>query len=230
MSDMQPLGEHLTAAMGTITATGSNALSTTSSTAITRARLTDEELAALDAIVAAPLPPMAGTDERFLAQCLRMMSTLPRRKDDDVGGTLRVRAYQIAIGSYPKLAIEFMVVEALRTCQFFPSTSECLAILERWKRNDDAVRQRLRAKAAIMHERQARFDETMTAIADGMLDRDEINALPSSWLSVAETRSLIRMDDDGRWILRARFKPTPPSEAVVEGCCVDVDPEEGVEK
>jgi len=87
-----------------------------------------------------------------------------------------------------------------------------------------------RAKAAIMHERQARFDETMTAIADGMLDRDEINALPSSWLSVAETRSLIRMDDDGRWILRARFKPTPPSEAVVEGCCVDVDPEEGVEK
>lgn len=170
-------------------------------------RLDDAQLASAEAIAAAPLPVLAQADAQFLAQCLRMLDTLPRRKDDDVSGQLRVRAYEIAIGATPKEAVEFMVTEALRTCKFFPSTSECVEILSRWSRNDEALRERQRAEVAARHERQARFDDAMRRLSTNQCTPDEIARLPARWKEMAETYGYLRREDDGSYSQRSVTVP-----------------------
>jgi hypothetical protein len=166
-------------------------------------RLTDSQLAAAEALAAAPLPALVAADTQFFAQCLRLLDTLPRRKDDDVGGQLRVRAYELAIGKRSKVELEFMVTEALRNSKFFPSTSECVEILSRWSRDDEAVKERNRAETAARHERQARFDDVMRRLSRGECDQAAIDALPYRWKTMAETYGYLRCDEDGRFVLRS---------------------------
>lgn len=195
------LGAVLPAIISPITATASPAPSTSGSLAV---RLTDSQLAAAEVVAAAPLPALVQADGQFFAKCLRMLDALPRQKTDTLGGELRVRAYEIAIGHRPKEAIEFLVTEALRNCKFFPSTSECNEILSRWERNDDALRAKRQAETAVRREKEARFDELMGRLAAGEVDQAEIDAMPVRWREIAETRSLLRREADGSYTLRLR--------------------------
>lgn len=197
------LGEVLPAVLSQIPETASPSRSKSEPSALT-VRLTDSQLAAAEAVAAAPLPALTPADGQFFAQCLLMLDVLPRRKDDLLGGKLRVRAYEIAIGARPRDAIEFLVTEALRTCKFFPSTSECIEILARWERDDDALRARREAATAARWERQARFDEMMARLAAGEVSQAEIDALPDRWKEIAETRSYLRRNDDGSYSARVR--------------------------
>lgn len=156
------------------------------------------------AVAAAPLPALETADEVFLAQILRMMDVLPRRADDSVGGKLRHRAYELVISRYPRQALEFLATEALRVCKFYPSTSECVEILARWQRHDDAVRSKLAASAAVRHERQARFDDAMARLASGEASQAEIDAMPDTWKLVGETRSYLWRGEDGTYTSRVR--------------------------
>jgi len=188
-------------------------------------RLTDSQLAAAEAVASAPLPALLAADTQFFAQCLRMLDTLPRRKDDDVGGKLRVRAYEIAIGHPSTAELEFLVREALRTCTFYPSTSECVEILSRWSRDDAAVKERDRAATAARHERQARFDEAMRWLARGECAQADIDALPQRWKEMAETYGHLRRDEDGHFVLRSSARaPEPVAERPAPACasCQDV--------
>jgi len=203
LSAARPLGALLPGVLSQTTATASSALSTSASSA-PPARLSDAELVAVEAVAAAPLPELASCDGQFLAKCLRMLDTLPRRKDDVVGGEVRVRAYELAIGQRPKAAIEFLVTEALRNCRFFPSTSECVEILKRWERRDAAVQEQRQAAISSRHERQARFEDAMTRLAAGEASQDEIDAMPDYWKRVGETRSLLWRCDCGSYVLRPR--------------------------
>lgn len=164
-------------------------------------RLSDEELAVALAASKAQLPALALPDNQFLAKCLRMMTTLPRRKDDSVTGLLRVRAYQLAIGGFPCLALEYLVTEALRTCKFFPSTSECVDILRGWQRNDGALRAKRAAEHAVRQERQARFDDALRRLTTGDCTQAEVDALPAGWKAIFETRGFLRLHD-GAYTLR----------------------------
>jgi hypothetical protein len=201
LSHARPVSELLPAIVTSTIATGSSELSTTASSA--PVRLSDNDLAAALAVASATLPALAQPDERFLEKCLRMMTTLPRRKDDSVSGQLRVRAYQLAIGNYPCLALEFLVTEALRACKFFPSTAECVEILSGWQRNDDALRAKRAAETAVRRESQARFDDVMQRMADGECEQAEVDALPRGWKSIAEMRGYLRLSD-GAYTLRVR--------------------------
>jgi len=178
------------------------------------------------AIATMPLPPLATGDAQFLDRCLRMLTTLPRRKDDEVTGKLRVRAYELAIGTYPKSALEFLVAEALRTCRFFPSTSECVEILGRWERNDEALRSRRSAELAVRREQQARFDEAMRRLAAEASDQSEIDALPERWKRMAETYGYLWREEDGSYVLRSarsRQLPEPVQRAEPScGMCQDI--------
>ncbi|MED5545781.1 MAG: hypothetical protein VYD90_11070 [Pseudomonadota bacterium] len=175
-------------------------------------RLSDSQLAAAEAVAAAPLPALELADDQFFLQCLRIMDTLPRQKTDDLTGELRLQAYEIAIGSRPKDAMEFLVSQALRTCRFFPSPFECIEILGRWERNDDALRERRRADAAARSERSARYNEAMTRLATGEATQDEIDAMPDRWKRIGETRSLLWRCDCGSYVLRPRPAPHKPLE------------------
>ncbi|EJL21910.1 hypothetical protein [Novosphingobium sp. AP12] len=167
-------------------------------------RLSNDQFAAALVVAAAPLPALEMADDVFLAQILRMMDVLPRRADDTVGGKLRHRAYELAIGRYPRQAMEFLVTEALRDSKFFPSTSECVAIMGRWRRDDAATRSKLAAGVAARHERQARFDELMRKLAAGECDQAEIDALDDWSKQVGETRGHLRREEDGTYVSRVR--------------------------
>ncbi|WP_159829136.1 hypothetical protein [Novosphingobium sp. TCA1] len=167
-------------------------------------RLSNDQLAAAMVVAAAPLPALEMADEVFLAQILRMMDGLPRRADDSVGGKLRHRAYELVIGRYPRQALEFLATEALHGCKFYPSTSECVEILKRWRRDDDAVRSKLAASTAVRHEQQARFDDAMTRLAAGEVSQAEIDAMPERWKSVGETRAYLWRHEDGSYTARIR--------------------------
>ncbi|KPH66888.1 hypothetical protein [Novosphingobium sp. ST904] len=168
------------------------------------ARLSDDELATAVVVAAAPLPALDMADNVFLAQILRMMDVLPRRPDDSVGGKLRHRAYELVIGGYPRQALEFLATETLRSCKFYPSTTECVEILCRWRRNDDAVRAKLAASTASRREQQARFDDAMVRLSAGTATQAEIDAMPDQWKSVGETRSYLWRHEDGTYTARVR--------------------------
>lgn len=168
------------------------------------ARLSDDELAAAMVVAAAPLPALEMADNVFLAQILRMMDMLPRRPDDSVGGKLRHRAYELVIGRYPRQALEYLATEALQSCKFYPSTTECVEILTRWRRDDDAVRSKLAAGTAVRRERQARFDDAMKRLSAGKVSQAEIDAMPERWRSVGETRAYLWRHEDGSYTARVR--------------------------
>ncbi|WP_221226107.1 hypothetical protein [Novosphingobium fluoreni] len=90
---------------------------------------------------------------------------------------------------------------ALRTCKFFPSTSECQAILSSWKRNDRAFRNRVLARQAVARELQARFDETMVALAERKMTQDEVDRLPEGVKRIAMERGYLRLDQ-GTFLIR----------------------------
>jgi hypothetical protein len=215
----RPVGELLPAISTSISETASSESLTTGFSA-PALRLSDEQLAGAMAIATMPLPPLATADAQFLDRCLRMLTTLPRRRDDEVTGKLRVRAYELAIGAYPRPALEFLIAEALRTCRFFPSTSECVDILGRWERNDEALRSRRSAELAVRREQQARFDQAMRRLSAEACDQAEIDALPERWKRMAETYGFLWREDDGSYVPRsARSRQLPASVQRAESSC-----------
>lgn len=162
------------------------------------ARLDDPTLALVEAMASAPLPALLPCDERTMHQCLRTwQATLPRRASDDVSAVILAKAYRAKLGHYPAAAIAWLCSEALSECEWFPTIAQCLAILGRWQRDDAALRNKRRAAVLAMRERQARLDETIAALEQGLLDSEAIAALPERWREIAETRGLVRRDADG---------------------------------
>lgn len=123
-------------------------------------RLDDTMLARVEDIARRPLCALPPCDSRLFGQTLRMMlAVLPRRQADDLSGELFVAAYERQLAHYPDDAITFLCDEAVRTCRWFPTVSECLEILARWKRRDAAVKRQAEAERLARQERFARRTE-----------------------------------------------------------------------
>ncbi|WP_260927404.1 hypothetical protein [Novosphingobium sp. 9] len=202
LGELMPALSSLTGGMGSL-----NHWMQPSPAAAPAPRLSNDELAVAMTVAAAPLPALEMADDVFLAQILRMMDMLPRRADDIVGGKLRHRAYELVIGRYSRQALEFLATEALQSCRFFPSTTECVEILRRWERADSAALAQRAAAAASRAEHQARFDDAMQRLSAGEASQDEIDALPEQWKCIAETRSLLWRCDCGSYALRRPRNP-----------------------
>jgi hypothetical protein len=171
------------------------------------ARLDDRTLAMVEDLASSPLPPLLPCDEDFFLKCLRSLSILPKRKDDALSGELRAGLYYRKLKGYPKDAMSFLVSEALERCEWFPSIKECLDMLGRWKRADEALVAKLAAGQIARRERLARLNETMAALERGELDGDAIAALPERFRDIAETRALIWVDPDGSYRPRPLYTP-----------------------
>lgn len=110
-------------------------------------------------------------------------------------------AYRRKLGHLPKDAVSFIVDRALDRCRWFPTIAECLEIASEWERNDSDFRDRENARADLRRENQARMEDAMTMLAGGQASQDQIDALPSQWKSIAETRGLLRYND-GEYTIR----------------------------
>lgn len=165
-------------------------------------RLDDEQLGALEAIAVAPLPALPSTDERHFAQCLRTMAILPSRADDETTAKLRFALYFRHFGHLPAEAINFLAERATLECRFFPTPAECQAILNRWRRSDNAEAYRSRAMVAAQRERQTRFDALLKDLAAGALDQSAIDALPEKVKRIGVDRAWLWAWPNGRYTIR----------------------------
>lgn len=155
-------------------------------------------------MAAAPLPALPPCDGQHFAQCLRIMiAALPRQNADETTAELFVAAYRRKLGHLPKDAINHMTDQALERCKWFPTIMECLSIVESWTRDDEHVRQRDRAIAAVRWEKQDRMEEIMTALDRGEATQAQVDAMPERWQSIAETRGLLRRLPEGGFVVRA---------------------------
>lgn len=201
----QAIGTALTGILANVTVeTGSNAPSTEGSKLV---RLNDQQLAAMEATANLPLAAPPRCDDDHFEKSMRALALLPRRADDDMKGELRIAIYRRMIGGYSKEAISFLAETALAELEWFPSPKQCLDILARWKRNDEAVHKQAMAGKLARAERQARFDDTMGALDRRELDQAQIDALPERMRDIAAERGFLRRHDDG--VYRARPVPVP---------------------
>lgn len=179
------------------------------------ARTEPMTLAQAKQIASAPLPVLVACSDQHFDKCFRvLLAALPKRNSDDVSGELLIRAYIGKLGGYSDEQISFLCDRVLERCEWFPSIAECLKILAEWKRDDDALRLQERAKSWVFWDLQARFDEAMQALASGDYTQEQINALPTQWKRVAETRGHLWLNDDGSY--SARKPGTAPVRHLLE--------------
>jgi hypothetical protein len=168
-------------------------------------RLDDQALAKMEELAAAPLPDLQPCGDGELAKLLRALTILPRRSDDELTGELRSAFYRRKLRSYPHDALQFMVSTVLDELDWYPTIAQCLAILARWQRNDEAVHRRASAGNLARAERRARFDDIMRALERRELDQTGIDALPEPLRNIGVERGFLRLHDDG--VYRARAVP-----------------------
>lgn len=168
------------------------------------ARLTDAMLAKLEAIANCPLPtPASCPVGSFNATMAGLQACLPSQNRSDVSLEAQAEAYGRMLGGYPAEAIRYLETQALARCKWFPTIAECLEILRGFTVRNPLAAKRSDVLRRISAEHTTRFDEAMfRLIADDEVPQDWIDALPETWKQMAETRSLLRLEDDGRYTLR----------------------------
>lgn len=152
------------------------------------------------------MPALVACSGKRFDECFRLLlATLPKRNSDDLSGELLIRAYAVKLGGFSQGQIEYLTDRALECCEWFPTIAQCLAIISEWQRADAPLRLQNHAKSMVLWERQARFDAAMSRIASGDADQAEIDALPETWLEVAETRGLLHRQEGGGY----SYRPAP---------------------
>jgi hypothetical protein len=132
-----------------------------------------------------------------------LQACLPSQNRSDVSLEAQAEAYGRMLGGYPAEAIRYLETQALARCKWFPTIAECLEILRGFTVRNPLAAKRSDVLRRISAEHTTRFDEAMfRLIADDEVPQDWIDALPETWKQMAETRSLLRLEDDGRYTLR----------------------------
>lgn len=157
-------------------------------------RLDDRQLALCEEIASLPVPQLPAADDRFFAQCMRALSILPSRPDDDTTGKLRLALYQRHFGNRSREALTYLTEQATLHCRFFPTPSECNAILNRWERADPEYRAVAHAGMLARIEHEARFEDLLTRFRAGSVEQPEVDALPDRWRRICRERGFLRAD------------------------------------
>jgi hypothetical protein len=169
-------------------------------------RLDDQQIAELQQAANLPLPaPPPPCDEDHFDKCMRSLSILPRKAEDQTTGALRAKLYGRLLGHFDRAAISYMTETALATCRWFPTPAECLEILAGHAGSAEQARKdRATAEARIRREMQQRYLDWLMRLRRGDMMQSEVDAAPERWCAVGETQGLLRKDGDGRFVLRAK--------------------------
>lgn len=161
------------------------------------ARLDDRLLARVKAIADSPLPALLPCDDRHFAKCLRvMLAVLPRQNTDAVGGELFVETYRRQLGHYCDDAISFLADKATLECKWFPTIAQCVEIMDRWRRCDEATRRQSAARSLASQEWRARDREARELEPPRIMTQDEVDALPPHLVKLGLSAGYLRRDRD----------------------------------
>jgi len=145
--------------------------------------------------------PPASTSQ--LARHLEYLAvTLPRQAADDESGEKRTAVYARILGGYSNHALAYMARKACETLNWFPTPKQCLDILETYRppqtEKDGAL--------ALCHRFwQGRFEDWHAAVRDGSADQATIDGAPKQWRMIAMERGLLRLLEDGSFVLRRKI-------------------------
>lgn len=205
MTEAKPIGETLPAlseTTGTTSPEPSTTLADFTTIDLTNLpkRLSDTQLAQVETVANLPLPKSSPSSDEQFAACMRSLDILPRRADDRTRAELRVKLYQRKLGVFPYHVLGQMVSKALDTCKFFPTISECLAMLP--PTDSDCASIRARAKSVAEIEHQHRLDDALAMMAKRELTDWDIEQLPERWKRIGEAKGYLWAWPDGRYTVR----------------------------
>lgn len=175
------------------------------------ARLDDQALALVEQVASAPLPALPEIDDKFVAVCLRSLSILPRKADDDLTGELRNKLYRRKLRHLSRPQLSFTVETALDECEWFPTPAQLSEIAKRWQRTDEAVQARNRAETLARKERNTRLDENRRQLQRERCEQDWIDALPDRHCEVFEVEGLLWRCECGSYAQRSQWRDVMPT-------------------
>ena len=144
--------------------------------------------------------PSASTSQ--LARHLEYLAvTLPRQAADDESGEKRTAVYARILGSYSNHALAYMARKACETLNWFPTPKQCLDILGTYR----APQTEKDGALALCHRFwQGRFEDWYAAVQAGDADQETIDNAPKQWRMIAMERGLLRLVEDGSFVLRRK--------------------------
>lgn len=150
--------------------------------------LTVSECDELRAIAMAMPTEHIPVETRELAKQLQYIeATLPSKNVEEKSGQMRTAVYARILGGYTKDALSYMTERVCRELDWFPTPSQCLAILADYRPR--ATQKDIALRICAKHT-QARFDQWIAALRTG---RDaDIEGVPEGWLQIAETQGYLR--------------------------------------
>lgn len=199
------------ASLPTISGTGLLAPSTAASTlamlqAIT-GPMTNDQFGQVQAIAKASLPSLPGTGEKAFGEAMKLLDTLPRRKDDEDSGEVRYRVYRRCLAHIPAPQLWWTVEEALKSCRFYPSVKELLDLSAKWARRDEAVDAQRLARQLVNRELNRRHIES-TRKPVPALTQDDVDKMDEALIKIGLTCGAL-VEVDGKVIIN----PEPEGEA-----------------
>lgn len=148
--------------------------------------------------------PVAAPANRIVKRIQYLDAMLPRRSQDEQAGKLRTAAYVTLLHGHSDEALEFMVREACRRFDWFPTAKQLLEILAEYRapRSEQA-----QALIDCQHFADEAFAVWLGNLADGQPAGD----VPDQWKRIAEEREHMRRLSDGSFVSRALYHgPTKP--------------------
>jgi len=155
-------------------------------------RLDDELLGKLVQFAGSPPPALPLADKARALQFLRVLSTMPRRGEDDATGKIRTEIITSRLVGLPVAQIDWTLNEALLRFTFFPSVKEIMELAGEWERNDDAVRARRLAASRVRHEALSRLEDARSKLKWGECSPEWIAALPEHTAKVLLSERLLK--------------------------------------
>lgn len=121
------------------------------------AELTNDQWQMVAEINRAPLPALPKIGDKAFSGVMKLLDTLPRRRDDADSGEVRYRVYEIGLRHLPAAQIWWTVHEAIKRCKWCPTVKEFIDIAEEWQRADDPVLVKREASRRFNQERIRRM-------------------------------------------------------------------------
>jgi hypothetical protein len=174
-------------------------------------RLSDVELREVGRLAEMQPPPLQPCSPKHFVACMKAMSILAKRADDEIDGEYRVKVYERILGRYPDEAISLIAEKAISTCVFFPSVAECFGFLKSWERADPAHLAIEKAKVLTIREGEARLNDTRMKAKDGLLTQADVDVLSNRAREILYNECLLRRLPDGSYAPRTR--PAPQAQA-----------------
>ncbi|WP_267395550.1 MULTISPECIES: hypothetical protein [unclassified Sphingomonas] len=134
---------------------------------------------------------------------------LPRRNQDEQAGELRVTAYVTLLAGQTDEALGFMVREACKRFNWFPTAKQMLDILAEYRppRSEQA-------QALLECENFA--DRMFATWLENLKQGQPVGDVPDQWKRIAEERGHMRRLADGSFVSRALYHgPVKPYVAPV---------------